>query len=291
MLAISYRCPHYRNELLALGKESHMWRCAMTPTTTAYVPSIPDTDWSPSGDIYKAPATDAFWRLYRVGKGHLYDVGIRCTMEDRDWVAIYTPGKATPEEIERVLLKVDDAAMMEEAAIQRERDRIAEEKRLKDEEKRREYQAWLADNAEEMKALQAEAKELLAKYKQACAQAASMPGWINNYPLSQWSYFDLRRAVDATRKKITKFDNFEGFSRRCKFADWPHEKIAAGVRHLTAADGDNAELQNDRGWSKADTSAGHYLNALLATHYDDAVERARYIIGAYEKQLRKAGII
>lgn len=291
MLAISYRCPHYRNELLALGEESHMWRCAMTPTTTAYVPSIPDTDWSPSGDIYKAPATDSFWRLYRVGKGHLYDIGIRCTMEDRDWIVIYTPGKATPEEIERVLLKVDDEAFMKDAAVQRERDRIAEEKRQKDEEKRREYQGWLACHSDEMKALQAEAKELLAKYKQACSKAQELPFLIEHYPLSRWDFWSLRRAVEETRQKIARFDNFEGFSRRCKYADWPHENIAAGIRHLTEADSDNAELQNGRGWSKADTSAGHYLNALLATHYDDAVERARYIIGAYEKQLKLAGIL
>lgn len=264
----------------------------MMNSTTAYVPPIPDTAWTPQGDIFTAPATDSFWRLYRVGKGHLYDIGIKCTREGSDWFAIYMPGKATPEQIERVLLKVDDEAMMNDAAIQREKDRIAEEKRRKGEQKEREYQEWLARNADQMKALQTEAKALFEKYGDACAQPKRMPGWIETYPLSQWSYFDLGRALNETRKKIARFDNFEGFHRaRSPYADWPHEKVAAGLRFLTGRDSDHAALANDEGWSSADSSAGHYCCAILDTHYDDAIQRARQFIGSYEGQLRRAGIL
>ncbi|HCO56220.1 MAG TPA: hypothetical protein DIT93_14560, partial [Pelagibacterium sp.] len=66
----------------------------------------------------------------------------------------------------------------------------------------------------------------------------------------------------------------EGFKRkRSPYAAWPADVIAKGLRALTAADSDHAELANDIGWSATDSSVGHYCTALLETDYDTAVER------------------
>ncbi|UYQ73395.1 hypothetical protein OF122_06445 [Pelagibacterium flavum] len=264
----------------------------MTQTTTAYLPAVPSTIWTRYGAIYKARATDAFWRLYRIGKEDLRSVGIRCTMEGRDWMATYSPGVASPDQIERVLVRLDDAAMMNDAAIQREREARKEEKRRKAEAEEREQQEWIASHVDETRQLQAQAASLLKTYKAACSKAEEWPDLIGRFPLGRGAYWRLWDLVRATNKKIAKFERGEGFKRkRSPYANWPADVIAKGLRTLTAADSDHAELANDIGWSATDSSVGHYCTALLETDYETAVERARHFIGTYEKQLKMAGVL
>ena len=209
-----------------------------------------------------------------------------------EWLAIYTPGKATPAEIERVLLKVDDEALMNDAAIEREKAARKEATRLKDEQEEREQQEWIASHVEETRQLQAEAAGLLKTYKAACSKAGEWPELIENFPLTRGQYWYLWDLVRTTKIKIAKFERGEGFKRkRSPYAAWPADVIAKGLRALTAADSDHAELANDIGWSATDSSVGHYCTALLETDYDTAVERAREFIGTYERQLRKAGVL
>lgn len=271
----------------------------MINLTAAYVPPIPDTTWTPYGDIFTAPATDSFWRLYRVGKGDLYDIGIRCTREGSEWLAVYTPGKATPEQIERVLVKVDDEAVMNDAAIARERERIAEEKRLKAEQKERDDQEWVRradarhlENKDYVIGVMAEGRALLSKWKAFVVKPDRMreltaPEWLDRLEFNE-----LERLINRTRTKESEY--LSGYSFRRRGLDpvpWPDDVVARSVRFLTACDNDQAALANDAGWSKSDTSAGHFCCVLLDTDFDLAVKKARRFVGRYEGQLRKAGIL
>lgn len=98
----------------------------------------------------------------------------------------------------------------------------------------------------------------------------------------------LCELVDRTEQKSEQVR--ENLKASDADVDWSDDEVGRAVETLTWADHDRATSENGLGWSKADSSRGHWCNAMIRAGGTDkmiGIDAARAIVGKYRNQLAR----
>ncbi|GLQ53620.1 hypothetical protein [Devosia nitrariae] len=264
-------------------------------------PSFADLIW----DEFRAPATDRFWALYnhgdRAGQRALASVGIYARKDDRrQWFVFFSPGKVDPVVVTDTItqieldvfaagLRTSDRAREQQQAIN---DEDLERREMRDR-RRNIARVKLTARYGEMTdgELIAEAKRegrnLLREWGAFCVNSKRMWSFTTiDAPLSLLQAVWLTELVDRTRDKVAAAR--ENIVAKGNAVDWHDDQIVLAVEFLTDDDMDRASSENGVGWSKADSSRGHWCRGMIrrgGADRDIGIDAARQILRKYEKQL------
>jgi hypothetical protein len=253
----------------------------------------------------QAPANERFWELYRYrageGKRTLALAGITARKFDDAWTVHYNPAaagaKATDITSTLELLvfaarrKTDDAiaeTARRNRQIQREQD---EDRELRTDIARRKLISHFGDLADPdlIAAAQAEGRKTWQQWHSFCVSKKRLlefSGIDARISLSQAAW--LLDLVDQTTAKAAHLrDNLTASDNA---VDWTDDEVAAAAESLCWHDMHQATEENGAGWSKADSSKGHWCHGMIKRGGADrmiGIDAARAIIGKYARQLQK----
>lgn len=280
---------------------------------SAYVPSaaFPALDWLPcDGGWWEAsiaPDPD-FWDVYIPSSRALFAVGFsRHLVEEygeRRWFVRFDPTKATPDAVAaavtaaREKYRVTQLSKSEQQLIAEEADRKRREaweagRPAREEAERKRQEEVAARRLAQQTAAHDQAAECLRRWGELCHQKARLRELAEMPIADLWypEFKEIGQLVAKTELKVrarrvaAENDDAPGVS-------WPEHIVVAAVEHLTYVDDDHAEVANNRGWSRADSSVGHWCaGELTGGDRELALRAARRLVGKYRVQLTEAGVV
>lgn len=256
-------------------------------------------------DECQAKPTERFWSLYhhnnQAGRRAMESVGIFARKENwKGWTVYFSPAGIDPDVIFNTIsqleldgfaagLKVSDSQRSQQQAVDKE-----ERQRREERDRRREQaRAKLIDrfgsmtDGELIAAAKKEAGHELFLWSAFCVNSKRMWSFANpGTPLSLIQAIWLTELVDRTRQKVN--DARENIVAKPDAVDWSDADVVRAVETLTEDDMDRASSENGIGWSKADSSRGHWCRGMIRRGGADrmiGIDAARQILRKYEKQL------
>ena len=253
----------------------------------------------------QAPATERFWELYRFrggeGKRTLALAGITARKIDDAWIVVFDPTTAgdkaadTVSTLELLVFaarrKTDDAiaeTARRNREVQREQD---QDRELRADIARRKLVTRFGDQADAdlIAAAQTEGRKTWQHWHSFCVSKRRMAEFTNagaRISLAQAVW--LTELVDQTVAKAEHLrDNLVASDAA---VDWPDDEVASAVESLCWHDMDQAREENGEGWSKADSSRGHWCNGMIRNGGADkmiGIDAARSLVGKYHRQLER----
>lgn len=254
----------------------------------------------------QATATERFWSLYnhanRDGQRALKAVGITVHKAESGWIVRFDPAVAGIIAAEDVIgtLELAEFAMGRDlsehqrhvAQVQREEEVEARElKELKRQGARAKLVTRFGAVADPdlITAAQMEARTCWQQWHSFC---------VSKKRLLEFSAIDARislsqavwltELVDQTAAKAEHVrDNLVASDAA---VDWCDDEVVGAVESLCWHDMDQATEENGSGWSKADSSKGHWCHGMIrlgGPNRDIGIDAARAILGKYSRQLKK----
>ena len=272
------------------------------------MPEIPGFTPPFAGHIWKnnrASATPAFWSLYdhadRAGARALNTVGNTIVKNEGPWTVHFDPAAAAPNAVRDAITEIELAAFAH-GLKSSDRDREQQKTMSADEIQREETKAYRRDVARRKLAkrfgdvsdadLVSVAKSVgmacLAQWGAFCVNKRKMHEFTSVHPVSLVQAAWLLELVDQTTAKAVSVR--ENLKAGVQDVDWPDDEVARAVADLTFEDSDRAGEANGRGWSKADSSRGHWCAGMVrngGADRDIGIDAARSMVGKYGRQLGK----
>nr|WP_295884160.1 hypothetical protein [uncultured Devosia sp.] len=255
-------------------------------------------------DDLQAPATERFWTLYRYrtgeGKRTMALAGITARKTDDAWIVYFNPVVAGDKAADIVsTLELSVFAIRPVPPHVLDVDRIRAEEQAK------------AREAKDLKRSNARNK-LVDRFGTladtdliAAAQAQGRATWqqwhgfcVSKKRICEFSAIDARislsqaawltELVDQTSAKAAHLrDNLTASNNA---VEWSDDEVADAVESLCWHDMDQATEENGAGWSKADSSKGHWCSGMIRNGGADrsiGIDAARSVVGKYSRQLAK----
>lgn len=252
---------------------------------TIPLPHIAGLDWIPDGAQFTADPTREFWDHYfHAQRPELRSIGVTASKDAAGWHVYFNPAVIPAEQMTVIAIAMREKAHA--AQMSASDPQAAHEKWRREQEAER--QARYVANEEKRAADQAEAQALgrqcLATWGLFAHQKVKMREWVEAPRLIRWQIDALKSAVRETERKATR--------RSVEAADtkggveWPDDRVEAAIRYLTGHDEDHAAYRNDIGWSSADSSNGHWCNAMLSVDRPLAIAVGRVLVAKYQRQLK-----
>lgn len=264
-------------------------------------PVIADLVW----DGHTAPATNAFWDFYNIGRSLCRSVGISVT-RDSSWTVIYDPTLANDERTAAVVSEIN-GKLAEAGLSLADRQRIEAERTA---ERQASYEKWKAEQAElaarskeiaeqQFRHRQSEAieraKACLDRFGEFAAKKALLRDAVERPDETLADAAAIGKVLDAVAATDVKHQHQLWTATHAhatiEDVDWPDDVVEAAVIALTARDHDHAREDNGVGWSKSTSSPGHWCRMMLDENRRVAIKAARGIVGRHRRQLIEAGII
>jgi hypothetical protein len=254
-------------------------------------------------DELSAPATDQFWALYnhkdRSGAQALRAIGIVARKEGKNWFVFWVPEKAaadvvvdTISQLEldafAAMIKTSDAARAQQQAVsedQRQHREMRDRKRQRARETLTARYGAMTDG-ELVDAAQREARRLYYEWGAFCTNSKKIYSFVATGQISLIQAVWLTELVDSTKEKVAAAR--ETIVAKEDAVEWSDEEVILAVERLTEDDRDRAGVENGVGWSKADTSRGHWCWGMIrrgGADRDIGIDAARQILSKYAKQL------
>lgn len=252
----------------------------------------------------RAPATERFWELYRYrageGKRTLALAGITARKVDDAWTVSFNPTTAG----DKATNIISYLELLDFAARRKTDDAIAETARRnreiqREQDEDRELRADIArdkltsrfgekSDADLAAAAQAAGRACWSQWHNFCVQKRKFIAFIGEVPITLGQAVWLMDLVDQTEAKAAKTrDNLVSSEAA---VDWSDEEVARAVETLTVHDSDQASEENGFGWSKADSSRGHWCMGMIrlgGADHNIGIDAARSIVGKYARQLKR----
>lgn len=249
-----------------------------------------------SGGYAGAP-TEEFWGWYnqcRVEMKHL-GFGVRKD-DDGAWHVLWCEKWVRTGAIDETVGKVRAAVEREQQVRKAQNDRLLAEaaRRKADTERRYETEqrmaeqdrAWVeATQATRVEAARATALANLTRWGEAVVKGRRLVELLDIDRLRLAELVEIESLNKLTTKKVEEREAKARSLTAGVGVDWSADTVVAGIKALTQADQDRAQHRNDIGWSKADSSNGHFCYGMLEEDRELAVKMGRSIIGPYARQL------
>ncbi|QYO75617.1 hypothetical protein [Devosia salina] len=253
----------------------------------------------------QAPANERFWELYRFpggeGKRTLGLAGITARKLEDAWTVSFNPTVAgdkaadivsTLELLVFAARRKTDDAIAETARRNREMQREQDQDReLRADIARRKLVDHFGDQTDTdlISAAQAAGRACWQKWHNFCVNKRKMAEFTNvDARISLAQAVWLTELVDQTARKAEHLrDNLTASDNA---VDWPDDQVVSAVESLCWADHDQAREENGEGWSKADSSKGHWCHGMIKSggaNRSIGIDAARAIVGKYSRQLEK----
>jgi len=233
-----------------------------------------------------AMPTVAFWPIWNAETDALRNAGFSCGKDGETWLAFYNPKYDCVADVQALCyeLELAYAGKIEEAkATQAAKERSDEEAK---ERAREAYEAWLDENADEIRKTVTRAQGLLNIYGEAVVGKARIAEWLTRRP-SRVMLTQLQDLSRVAEKRLYE-RNLEA-STKVGGVDWSEETVVRAVEILTGLDEDHAEEANGIGWSAGHSAAGHWCAAAIENPAirGNGIKLARHLVGHYVKQLSR----
>lgn len=255
-------------------------------------PTIPGISWDPRGSgkheyFVSKSVSDHYWKLHRFNSRRLFTYGLKTEKAGEVWQVVFTPRFSSPN----VQLVVDDLAaeVAEFDVLRQQRDAEMEAERH-----RRRHEIAAQRRAEAAKADEirdgavAEAREIERVWGEFAVRKQRLRELLEHHDdpdtddLSLNMVRELLELCASTRQKHVGMLATAKNQER-PGVDWPDADVEAALRLLTGRDGDRASIENDLGWSKADSPSGHWAYAMLDIDRELAIKVGRWIVGKYAR--------
>lgn len=255
-------------------------------------------------DDSKAPATERFWTLYRYrageGKRTMGLAGITARKTNDAWIVYFNPvvaGDKAADIVSTLEVSVFAIRPASPQVLDVERIRAEEESRVRGAKdmKRSNARRKLIDrfgdqaDADLITAAQTEGRKIWQQWHSFC---------VGKKKLLEFSAMDARISltqaawlldlIDQTSVKAAHLrDNLTASNNA---VEWSDDEVADAVESLCWHDMDQATEENGAGWSKADSSKGHWCSGMIRNGGADrsiGIDAARRVVGKYSRQLAK----
>jgi len=237
-------------------------------------PVFLDLVWTPEGDNFTAPATEAWWEVYTPRKTALRALGLRC--EPRlAWTVIFEPAKAPATLLDSLAMLQLEFADPIAAAAERERRLVewrAEQDRLAVERE--------AKRKAEAEGVRAQGRALQDLWGAFVERKDELENLVSKSELEWTDLKAIKSIIAATDRKAVRFAHSVD-TIKLDPVDWPEATVIEAVRLLTGRDRDRASIRNLAGWSAAYSSWGHWCHAMLETDRPLAIKAARRLVSEY----------
>lgn len=252
----------------------------------------------------QAPASDRFWSLYRyqanTGKITLARAGITASKVDGVWTVLFNPlvaGDKAADIVSTLELSVFAIRPKSQYIIDADQVRAEEQAKVREEKdtKRAFARRVLVErfgdmaDAELVAAAQAEGRKIWQQWHSFCVQKRRLLDFsATDARISLTQALWLMEIVDLTAKKAAT--QRETLVARDDAVDWSDAEVVRAVEFLTTHDSDQASVENGLGWSKADSSKGHWCAGMIRNGGADrsiGIDAARAVVGKYASQMQR----
>lgn len=246
---------------------------------------------------------EQFWSVWRHDRAAVVALGLRCKKDGDAWFVEDTLGI-----IDDARLSVAEDLQLAAFAVGRDRSehqrivdqqaRIDEDIRRREKEGKRDFTRGklitrFGDQADTdlVAAAQREGMATLTQWGAFCVNKAKMHTFTAaDAKISLVQAVWLTELVDQTTTKAeTTRNNLKASDNA---VDWSDDDVVSAVERLTWDDHDRAGIENGLGWSKADSSKGHWCWGMIKRGGADrmiGIDAARAIVGKYAGQLGREG--